>query len=129
MFSFFKRSKFSNEIFLNTKDKKKLRVLIDEALVAYEKSNPNRGEFIHAPFEKWMISSATRSLNMRYIQSNFPSEVSRMRAVYQNSQHLIAKCENGGADIKVHNQHQLQQGKEILQKLNKAVLDFTSVKL
>ena len=96
-------------------------------LISHESSQADRGRFLYRFFDKGMIESISQmqwKLNMNYITKLYPNESSRInKELEKNERWMIAVRDN--LDFKIENEEQFQRGKELLQRMNKALLDYS----
>ncbi|KAH9388959.1 hypothetical protein TYRP_008308 [Tyrophagus putrescentiae] len=98
---------------------------IDEALINYhEKNNSDRGYFLYRRFEKGRMESATvnmTKINMTYL---YPTESTKVNANIQKDEKWLIPVQKN-LNLTILNDQQFQKGKELLQKMNQAILEFT----
>lgn len=101
---------------------------IDEALINYhESANSDRGYFLYRRFEKGRMESATTNLmkiNMTYIKKLYPTESSKVKTNIQKEERWLIPVQKN-LNFTILNDQQFQKGKELLQKMNQAILEFT----
>lgn len=101
---------------------------IDEALINfYEKNNTDRGYFLYRRFEKGRMESATPILmkvNMSYVKKFYPTETSKLNAHIAKEERWLTPVQSN-LNLTIQNDQQFQRGKELLQRMNQAILEFT----
>jgi len=122
----FFKAKFSTDAICQLTDPNVKHEKIDQALINYEKSKPDRGRFLYRRFENGMIESVSHiqsKLNMTYIRKMYPTEKVKLDQLYEREEKIITPLKNS-LDIKIENNEHFQQGKAVLQKMNKALIEY-----
>ncbi|KAJ6224407.1 hypothetical protein RDWZM_002952 [Blomia tropicalis] len=125
----FFNSKYSEHPISQMVDRKTKLEKIDQLLIEHENKLSDRGKFLSKPFTSGMIESVNISkLNMAYIRKLFPTETSKVNQLCLKEERALHNLKTH-LSLQVQNPRQFARGKEILQEMNKALIDYSDYKV